>query len=212
MIWCRGLLCVIMYPPCDDHPILPTYHGVLRVEKSWITKHSRGYRPNLSIHPFRRSAKFGECDFFETGHSLCPIPKESGINSQVLNTWLLLVFPHILMSLIPLTFLMNVSIFKKLLSLGCLHRCQWKNPNFCRQPTQKTLLSYPHLGQAQTKVAKVAKVAVCTSAHQTVLRKLAPSNNSFRPSLDSTVGGWFKNPAPPDFEAAIVKPWRNAHG
>ena len=115
------------------------------------------------------------------------------------------------MSLIPLTFL-NVSIFWKLFSLGCLHRCQWKNPNFCCQPTQKNLLRYPHLGQAQTKVAKVAKVAVCTSAHQTVLRKLAPSNQSFRPSLDSTVGGWFKNPAPPDFEAAIVKPWRNAHG
>lgn len=35
---------------------------------------------------------------------------------------------------------------------------------------------------------------------------------SFRPSLDSTAGGWFKNLAPPDFEAAIVKPWRNAHG
>lgn len=32
------------------------------------------------------------------------------------------------MSLIPLPFL-NVSIFRKLLSLGCLHRCQWKNPN-----------------------------------------------------------------------------------
>ena len=79
------------------------------------------------------------------------------------------------MSLIPLTFL-NVSIFWKLFSLGSLHRCQWKNPNFCCQPTQKNLLRYPHLGQAQTKVAKVAKVAVCTSAHQTVLRKLAPSN------------------------------------